>query len=169
MINKPDDPANDNYPCADCGAPRTKAQGGTTFTVCDTCWDNRYKKDMTSATECSEKAQELINRLIKSVDVVTDYGDEYELACCGKCQDDLSSYIASFESSVAELTQRAESAEALVREVAGINAYYESIYDDDGNCIGRGCVRCGFERGKHSDNCLFARCKRHAEESQCRG
>lgn len=26
------------YPCAKCGEPRTKAQGGTTFTVCDECW-----------------------------------------------------------------------------------------------------------------------------------
>ncbi len=27
------------YPCADCGKLRTKAQGGTIFTVCDECWD----------------------------------------------------------------------------------------------------------------------------------
>jgi hypothetical protein len=28
-----------NHPCAKCGKPRTKAEGGTTFTVCDDCWD----------------------------------------------------------------------------------------------------------------------------------
>ncbi len=33
-----------NYPCADCGVPRTKDQGGTMFTVCDDCWDRKYKK-----------------------------------------------------------------------------------------------------------------------------
>jgi hypothetical protein len=27
------------YPCAECGKLRTKDQGGTTFTVCDACWD----------------------------------------------------------------------------------------------------------------------------------
>ena len=27
------------YPCAKCGTLRTKAEGGTTFTVCDSCWD----------------------------------------------------------------------------------------------------------------------------------
>ena len=27
------------YPCARCGALRTKEEGGTTFTVCDACWD----------------------------------------------------------------------------------------------------------------------------------
>jgi len=27
------------YPCDRCGALRTKAEGGTTFTVCDACWD----------------------------------------------------------------------------------------------------------------------------------
>lgn len=31
-----------NYPCADCGALRTKAQGGTVFTVCDACWDKTH-------------------------------------------------------------------------------------------------------------------------------
>lgn len=32
----------DNYPCQDCGAPRTKVEGGTMFTVCDKCWEKRY-------------------------------------------------------------------------------------------------------------------------------
>lgn len=27
------------YPCAKCGIMRSKAEGGTTFTVCDACWD----------------------------------------------------------------------------------------------------------------------------------
>lgn len=31
------------YPCDKCGKMRTKAEGGTTFTVCDTCWDDHYK------------------------------------------------------------------------------------------------------------------------------
>lgn len=30
------------YPCADCGLKRTAAEGGTTFTVCDKCWDKHY-------------------------------------------------------------------------------------------------------------------------------
>lgn len=30
------------YPCADCGTLRTKAEGGTTFTVCDACWDKHH-------------------------------------------------------------------------------------------------------------------------------
>lgn len=39
------------YPCADCGVMRSKAEGGTTFTVCDDCWDkgmhfNRIKPDI---------------------------------------------------------------------------------------------------------------------------
>lgn len=25
------------YPCEKCGKPRTKAEGGTTFTICDSC------------------------------------------------------------------------------------------------------------------------------------
>lgn len=27
------------YPCAKCGVLRSKSEGGTTFTVCDECWD----------------------------------------------------------------------------------------------------------------------------------
>lgn len=27
------------YPCANCGMLRTKAEGGTVFTVCDDCWN----------------------------------------------------------------------------------------------------------------------------------
>lgn len=30
------------YPCIKCGKPRTKAEGGTTFTVCDDCWEAQY-------------------------------------------------------------------------------------------------------------------------------
>ena len=33
------------YPCDDCGKMRTKSEGGTTFTVCDECWEkNRDRK-----------------------------------------------------------------------------------------------------------------------------
>lgn len=31
-----------NYPCAECGMPRTKDQGGTIFTVCDDCWGKAH-------------------------------------------------------------------------------------------------------------------------------
>lgn len=33
------------YPCADCGKLRSRAEGGTTFTVCDSCWDKHWKRD----------------------------------------------------------------------------------------------------------------------------
>jgi len=32
------------YPCVDCGKLRTAGEGGTTFTVCDECWDKSHKK-----------------------------------------------------------------------------------------------------------------------------
>ena len=31
------------YPCDDCGKMRSKNEGGTTFTVCDECWDKHFK------------------------------------------------------------------------------------------------------------------------------
>jgi hypothetical protein len=32
------------YPCDDCGKLRTKAEGGTVFTVCDECWEKHWNK-----------------------------------------------------------------------------------------------------------------------------
>ena len=32
------------YPCKNCGTLRTQAEGGTTFTLCDECWDKKYPK-----------------------------------------------------------------------------------------------------------------------------
>lgn len=40
------DPDDDDriYACADCGRMRSKNEGGTTFTVCDECWDKHFAK-----------------------------------------------------------------------------------------------------------------------------
>jgi len=32
------------YPCLSCGKLRTKDEGGTTFTLCDSCWDEPFHK-----------------------------------------------------------------------------------------------------------------------------
>jgi len=40
-----DKPPNDDdriYPCDGCGKLRSKNEGGTTFTVCDACWDRLH-------------------------------------------------------------------------------------------------------------------------------
>ena len=38
-------PPKDQYPCNDCGKLRSKAEGGTTFSICDECWDKKYPKE----------------------------------------------------------------------------------------------------------------------------
>jgi hypothetical protein len=35
------------YPCYDCGLLRSKKEGGTTFTVCDKCWERHYGESRT--------------------------------------------------------------------------------------------------------------------------
>ena len=42
-----DKPCDDEriYPCDDCGKMRSKNEGGTTFTVCDECWDKQHGKN----------------------------------------------------------------------------------------------------------------------------
>lgn len=37
------------YPCDDCGVMRSKAEGGTLFTVCDHCWDKRAEGELPGA------------------------------------------------------------------------------------------------------------------------
>jgi hypothetical protein len=47
MKDKIREPKDDNdrvYSCQDCGVLRSKNEGGTTFTVCDECWDKHFKK-----------------------------------------------------------------------------------------------------------------------------
>jgi hypothetical protein len=39
------DPKERIYPCDRCGKMRSKDEGGTTFTVCDECWNILYPKD----------------------------------------------------------------------------------------------------------------------------
>ena len=46
------EPKEEMYPCDKCGKLRTKAEGGTIFTVCDECWD---KKDEPKEETLEEK------------------------------------------------------------------------------------------------------------------
>ena len=43
------------YPCDDCGKLRTKSEGGTTFTVCEDCWDKHYAKMKKEMGKLKEK------------------------------------------------------------------------------------------------------------------
>jgi len=54
------------YPCADCGILRSENEGGTTFTVCDKCWDKHYKKEPQVDEEGIISDEEIKNQLLKS-------------------------------------------------------------------------------------------------------
>ena len=56
----------ETYPCVDCGKPRTKAEGGTTFTVCDECWDKRPKSNLATIQAQSARIEELTKALERS-------------------------------------------------------------------------------------------------------
>jgi len=49
------------YPCDKCGKLRTKAEGGTVFTVCDTCWNEKIDKPPTSLDWIKEASEEVFN------------------------------------------------------------------------------------------------------------
>jgi len=46
------------YPCDRCGVLRTKAQGGTVFTVCDDCWDASEPSTAATPGTPEQKEQE---------------------------------------------------------------------------------------------------------------
>ena len=45
------------YPCDRCGLMRTKAEGGTVFTVCDACWDATVKPTARDRCETCQGVQ----------------------------------------------------------------------------------------------------------------
>ena len=51
----------ETYPCMRCGKLRTKEEGGTTFTVCDECWDNKQE------TEEKMKKQDKIDLMVNEI------------------------------------------------------------------------------------------------------
>lgn len=97
--HEPAEPADPEriYPCADCGVMRTKAEGGTTFTVCDECWDKHHGKaapDPASdprAIECRSTCsragcQNLRPHWCSSCGEVDNWEDHYKFH--GYCSDD---------------------------------------------------------------------------------
>ena len=50
-MNKDRELEEKKYPCVDCGKLRTAGEGGTTFTVCDECWDKSHKKPTSNVDE----------------------------------------------------------------------------------------------------------------------
>ncbi len=54
------------YACNDCGVLRTKAEGGTVFTVCDDCWDMRHPpRDAVGAKLLSATREQLIEEVLR--------------------------------------------------------------------------------------------------------
>lgn len=48
-------PSGATYPCKQCGVLRTKAEGGTTFTVCDECWNAPSQPSVEAAPLCADE------------------------------------------------------------------------------------------------------------------
>lgn len=45
-VSKESKPKEQTWPCSKCGKGMTKAEGGTTFSVCESCWDKPKEKTM---------------------------------------------------------------------------------------------------------------------------
>lgn len=57
------------YPCEKCGKPRTRAEGGTTFTVCDACWAET-SEPIKPATEADIEAWRGRHTLIQGTTII---------------------------------------------------------------------------------------------------
>ena len=54
------------YSCVECGVLRTKAEGGTVFTVCDDCWDKHHSPcETTGAKLLSATREQLIEEVLR--------------------------------------------------------------------------------------------------------
>lgn len=51
------------YPCDLCGKLRSKAEGGTVFTVCDECWDATYRRTAPAREAVGEDAVDKLARI----------------------------------------------------------------------------------------------------------
>ena len=57
-------PAEKQYPCAECGVMRSKDEGGTTFTVCDGCWDKSHAKPVVAPSPAPAEPYEGLARIL---------------------------------------------------------------------------------------------------------
>lgn len=90
------------YPCERCGALRTKAQGGTVFTVCDACWDVRQAelgKALISLRRLHAERDSLKTHLAKQIDVwdVERKAMESQLAAMTAARDELADWATRYD------------------------------------------------------------------------
>jgi hypothetical protein len=113
------------YPCDDCGTMRTKAEGGTTFTVCDACWQKHYRRTPAppaSGEELGAKvraAYDMIQALndgkrnwIMSIPARVDYDPDIVIHVA----------LRALEAEVARLTRELEEARARIRDLEAKHA-----------------------------------------------
>jgi hypothetical protein len=73
------------YPCDDCGTMRTKAEGGTTFTVCDACWQKHYRRTPAPPASGEERVSCLCCGHVG--EPVVWHGAHPEIYVCRSCRD----------------------------------------------------------------------------------
>lgn len=83
------------YPCDDCGAMRTKAEGGTVFTVCDKCWDKHHPKP--APVEAERISDEEIDFAIKLGIDAPEHPRQVLAKICKQQQKDISELKAAIQ------------------------------------------------------------------------
>jgi hypothetical protein len=70
------------YPCKKCGKLRSKDEGGTTFTLCDECWDKEYKKHHPIEQEKFKRKHKYIVWKLDDVNKYLNKEDRFNLDLC---------------------------------------------------------------------------------------
>jgi hypothetical protein len=80
LANQPVEPEKDRiYPCEDCGKMRTKDEGGTTFTICDECWEKHYPPKVKLSAPVSGELRSKIVVLLKQMGLQVQRGESAEI------------------------------------------------------------------------------------------
>jgi len=96
------------YPCDKCGTLRTKAEGGTTFTVCDECWD--AEKSPIQPTAASEEGKECGHAGFYS-------RHSSGKILCAYCKQEIGDIIADLTRQNEELRRERDEAQRIVADI----------------------------------------------------
>ena len=86
------------YPCLKCPTMRTKAEGGTTFSICDECWEKEYGKPEPT----TEQKLESIKAQLTAMTAERDEAIEHFM-CRGKTIVELVTENKTLKTRIAEL------------------------------------------------------------------
>jgi hypothetical protein len=144
----PNDPAI--YACVKCGKMRTKTEGGTTFSVCDECWDKNHPKQPQTPSELAINIAEIVTEWLWMCSDHDGRMRAKEIATL------IEPHLTAMQQQIAKLTAELSEAQGqvalsgecldIIREHCKTKAGVESAFADD--AVGQALSKLTAERDK---------------------